>query len=100
MSTSGLSSQQPVAVGLSVGFLLAPITFAISNLMDRFSTPEDGANIGAGIVALLSVTIFVCAVLALVVVLLLQKVTRNQSLLVVVVAAASFVLMALMWNAA
>ncbi|MCZ3388258.1 MAG: hypothetical protein LH645_03860 [Actinomycetia bacterium] len=100
MSTIETSINRLWVVILSVGYILAPITFAISDVLDRLSPPDDGADIGAGLVLMLSGLIFVCATGAFVVALVLHKLSLRQALCVAAVAAGSFLLMAWMWTAA
>ncbi len=100
MSTTDTSIDRLWVVNLSVGYILAPIIFAISGLLDRLSPPDDGADIGAGLLLMVSGSIFVGATGAFVVALVLHKVSLRQALCVTAVAAGSFLLMAWMWTSA
>ena len=72
--------------------MLAPVAVAISSLMDRLSSPDDGADIGAGLFLLLAMALFVGATVAFVVVVALGKLTKRQSWCVAAIAAVCFVL--------
>ena len=78
MATTGVSSQRLTVVALSLGFISAPVAYGISILMDWLSSPDDGANIGAGFFLLLATGLFVWATVAFVVVLALGRLTTSQ----------------------
>jgi hypothetical protein len=92
MTTTGVSNQRLAVAALSVGFISAPVAYAFSILMERLSSPDDGANIGAGIFLLLATALFVASTVAFVVLLALRKLTTRQTWCVSGVAGVCFVL--------